>query len=626
MGFSVEATDDRGGPLTFQFNIAFGSEPFTVAQNFNVGSQTETGWVARPFFWAGTQGDGSYQIQAVAMNFNTGESDTAVLPFTFQTLVSGNQIAVVPTANPLVALAAVPPCEKGNLVRVTFQAQASSQMSRTPFQSCQAPASTNFYVAGLYAGMTYKIGFEIARRGIAFASGGRGGMRIVSGATTALFTAGEIPSTLSFPAPSLLEMDTSAVDQNAGIVLHSYISFRASQLFSPAATDLAGNVVWYYPSDDPNLLLTRPLRGGYFFVIHAGPLWNTGGVVSSQLIRKVDLAGNTIQETNIGLLQRQLAALGAPDLQPCSNIALPTPVGAACLTAFSHEAMELPDGKWAVIGSVEKVFPPGTQGDTTGLNVDVVGDAIIVLDPQLNVVWHWDAFEHAGGGTELDINRPAVLGETCTRTTGGCPPLILAGTPGLSASSNDWTHSNSLTYSFSDGNLILSVRDQDWGLKIDYRDGAGTGDVLWRMGPGGDFAFDNVAADPFPWFSHQHDIGVENDGTFTVFDDGNTRVATLGEGNSRGMALQIDENAMTVTPIFSQDLGYYAYALGSAQLLSNGNFFFQPGIATTKNESVCLEFSREAGQINGAAVYTEIEPVPSYRSARMPDLYTPPET
>ena len=60
---------------------------------------------------------------------------------------------------------------------------------------------------------------------------------------------------------------------------------------------------------------------------------------------------------------------------------------------------------------LQKIFPPGTQGDTSGLPVDIIGTMIIVLDNNWRVVWYFDAFQHAGGAPQLDINRPAVLGE-----------------------------------------------------------------------------------------------------------------------------------------------------------------------------------------------------------------------
>ncbi len=39
-----------------------------------------------------------------------------------------------------------------------------------------------------------------------------------------------------------------------------------------------------------------------------------------------------------------------------------------------------------------------------------------------------------------------------------------------------------------DGNLIISIRHQNWLVKIDYNNGAGAGDILWHLGYQGDFA------------------------------------------------------------------------------------------------------------------------------------------
>jgi hypothetical protein len=39
-------------------------------------------------------------------------------------------------------------------------------------------------------------------------------------------------------------------------------------------------------------------------------------------------------------------------------------------------------------------------------------------------------------------------------------------------------------------------------MRIDYQDGAGTGNLLWRMGLDGDFPFNNLNGDPcdsWPW-------------------------------------------------------------------------------------------------------------------------------
>ena len=88
-----------------------------------------------------------------------------------------------------------------------------------------------------------------------------------------------------------------------------------------------------------------------------------------------------------------------------------------------------------------------------------------------------------------------------------------------------------------DGNILYSIRNQDWVIKIDYENGAGSGNVLWHLGNAGDFQI--VSSDPSPWFSHQHDANFESDNvSFLVFDDGNTRVRNQSGGqDSRGQLL-----------------------------------------------------------------------------------------
>ena len=298
--------------------------------------------------------------------------------------------------------------------------------------------------------------------------------------------------------------------------------------------------------------------------LETGNGWNPNISTAGQYLREIDLSGNTVRETNVGVMQQQLLAIGATDFGPCGAVPIPAAIGAACLGGMHHDAIRLPNGYTMVSVGVEKIFPPGTQGNTTGLNVDIIGDGFVVLDQNFQVVWYFDSFQHDSGAPQLDINRPAVLGESCAAGQGGCITLYLAGTAGVATLANDWLHQNSIYFDPVDGDVILSSRHQDWLYKVDYNNGTGTGNILWRMGLGGDFTFNNINNDPYPWFSHQHDAGFDNTSTgeLTVFDDGNTRVAPppigLGSGNSRGMSLTVDQTHMTVTPLLSQDLGVYS--------------------------------------------------------------------
>mgnify|MGYP003345705836 FL=1 len=306
-----------------------------------------------------------------------------------------------------------------------------------------------------------------------------------------------------------------------------------------------------------------------------------GAPASQHLLQRFDLTGMIVQSTNAARVNEQLQAMGK-----------------RTITGFHHEARSIADGRVVVLAGVEQVLTD-VQGPGA---VDVLGDMILVLDKDLNVVWTWDTFDH------LDPHRAAILNEKCP---GACPPLQ------LSSVANDWTHGNAVEET-QDGNLLYSTRHQDWLIKINYDGGNGDGRILWRLGKDGDFAMQSK--DAYPWFSHQHDGNFDASGKLAVFDDGNTRVAQMGGGNSRGQVLQVDETHMTVTPYLNADLGVYAAAVGSAQRLRNGRYHFDAGFVQENKtiDSYSFEVS-PAGKID----YEAHQNVILYRSFRMQDMYTP---
>ena len=344
----------------------------------------------------------------------------------------------------------------------------------------------------------------------------------------------------------------------------------------PVAVDLEGNIVWFYTQ--PINVLTRPEPGGYFWGIaqdFAGDQWK-------QAVRLVDLIGLTVRETNAGRINEQLAALGK------------RPIG-----GFHHDALRLPDGNIALLAGVEN-WVTGDQGPG---RVNVLGDMILVLDQNLRVVWTWDGFDH------LDTKRQATLGELCNPQA--CPPLFAAKV------SNDWTHSNSLQQT-PDGNLLLSVRNLDWVVKIAYNNGEGDGRILWKLGKDGDFALSG-ATDSYPWFSHQHDAryvpGAPN--RIMILDNGNLRRDSIPAANTRGQIFELDETARTARLALNADLGRYSLALGSTQQLPNGNYFFVAGFLTDAS-GISLEVDAA-----GKPVFELQTRAPVYRSYRLPSMYGP---
>ena len=622
--WTVTATDSNPGPLTFRFNVSGPGGSFTLARDFNAGTLGSGIWTSLPFTWTPTQTEGIYQIQVVIKDFTSGETTSQTERFRVLPLVSGSTPVAVPTANPLVALFSAPSCAAGSSMRAWFQPQSRNPApTTTNWVKCHPPATMTFEVAGMYPNTKYNMFSQTLTAG-----------KTVNGPPLS-FTTGALPATIPFPTFQTVVPPGGQTDTADSVLLLTPLQFDNKPTFPAVATNLSGNIIWYYYPSAPGhyQVIMRPLPGGAFLSLQSGKAWNPA-TVEKQILREIDLAGNTVRETNTGALQQQLLAMGATDGAACNAFSSPAPVGAACLGSFHHDAIQtLPNGQTALFADIEKIFPPGTQGDASGLPVDIVGDMIIVLDANWQVAWYFDSFQHDGGGGQLDINRPAVLGETCVINQGSCPPMLLLG-PGIAPFAKDWLHANSLYYQPQDGSIIWSSRHQDWVMKVDYQNGSGTGNILWRMGLDGDFAFHNIYNDAWPWFSHQHDAGIENNGAgpLTVFDNGDTRVSQppvgLGSGNSRGMALTVDEKGLQVTPILSVDLGVYAQALGSAQLLSDGNYFFLAAdvlLAPTTVVSDSIEILPTAGTDTGTQVLS-LRSTQSYRAWRMPSLYTPPTT
>ena len=499
--------------------------------------------------WTASEHEGIYDIEVTAQDQGTGQTGAGTAAFQMNSRVTGTSPVITPTANPLVFLYSAPPCPLENRVRVQFQAPDGFVQS-TPFKSCQRGLSMNFYLAGLRANTSYSVRL-ITDTGSEFLWGPALTMT-TSGASI------QIPPSAVVQAPS---------PPPAGLLLHS-------AFYGPAyATDSGGNLVWYYPVN--YALLTRPEPGGRFLVLIA----NAPAQGSGEILREFDVAGNTLRETNTGRINAQLAAMGK-----------------STIGVFHHEALLLPDGNTAVLGTVEQVMT-GVQGSGA---VDILGDMILVLDQDYQVVWTWNSFDH------LDPHRAATLGETCPGL--GCPPIFAA------SHANDWVHGNALQF-LDDGNLLYSSRHQDWIIKLDYEDGTGTGNVIWRLGNQGDFQI--VSDDPSPWFSHQHGPEFASDGqTLAVFDDSNLRFAANKNAHSRGQVLVVDEQNMTATLQANTDLNGFSFAVGNAEPLPDGTVHFGGGWMSD-NSSLSLETDVTGNVLKWRRVNS-----PEYRSFRIRDLYT----
>ncbi len=503
--------------------------------------------------------EGPYTVTVVARDAaNASSTGTATASFTASSLVgSGGGPVVVGTTNPLVAVYSMT-CESGS-ARVMF-APAGAPISTgtaTPSKPCISGQSVNFVIAGMRQNTTYNLMHEIA------SSGG------LSTGPQIQFTTGAIPSSVPIPAMTV----QGATAGGEGIMLNAYLGGNNV----PIAYDTSGNVVWFnYPLfNDGSYTMVRPMNGGT--MILTGPNW----------LQEVDLLGNIVRETNVNRVGEELT--GSPF--NIINSSIPNRIA-----NFSHDAIRLPNGNTVVLSAIEQIANQG-QG-----NVDVLGDAVLVLDQNWQVVWAWNPF------TQLDVMRPAVLGETCQSYQGGCPLLTLVPSGG---SANDWTHANSLWYT-PDGNIVVSLRHQDWVIKIDYANGTGNGNVIWHLGNQGDFALTGGQQ----WFSHQHNVSVLGQ-TVLLFDNANGDYQQFG--GSRGLQLTINETTKTANIDVDSRLGVSSLAVGSAERLRTANLWYLWGFANGV-ESYAGEFNPTRPLATPQVTY-HMKSL-AYRSFRLDDLYT----
>jgi hypothetical protein len=188
-------------------------------------------------------------------------------------------------------------------------------------------------------------------------------------------------------------------------------------------------------------------------------------------------------------------------------------------------------------------------------------------------------------------------------------------------------------YSPDDGNLVLSIRHQSWVIKIDYANGHGTGDILWRLGNGGDFTLLNSTS-PADWFYAQHYAHISSSNStgvlqMTMFDNGDDRIldasgTTCGSTGapdcySRPAIFQIDENTKTAQILWAFPT-VYSFWGGDIQELPNSNLFVDVNTpADNLSGARILELTQEA---NPQTVWQlDINGQNSYRTTHLPSLY-----
>ena len=463
-------------------------------------------------------------------NVATDTPDTVAITGTSAVLPQGT---VGGTDNPQVALYTMTLPFPGS-VTVNFGTTTSYGLATWTQSTATDGGQVSIFVAGMLANTAYHM-----QASVALSNG------ITANDIDHTFTTGAVPANMILPATIKLG---KGVTPQPGLEVLNPLGTQTGVIVD----DLSGNELWtYHDPGNTSLNFIDGVKllpdGDFLMVIGAnsanplsGPL--PDGTINE--IREVNLAGDTVREITIDDLNAELAAA---DCAECH----------VTLDDFHHDVEPLPNGHWLVLANTTMALSPtSTPPLTDAPPATVLGDVIVDLDQNLQPVWAWNEFNH------LDPNRH---------------PFLFP----------DWTHSNAVVYSKDDGNILVSIRHQNWVVKVNYADGKGDGSILWRLGEGGDFTLEN-GTDPTDWQYAQHGPSFFSPNTAGVFllglmDNGNDRIfpadVTCGSSGappclySTVPIWQIDETAMTATLTFHQILptNLYNDFGGNAQLLPNGD-------------------------------------------------------
>ena len=473
-----------------------------------------------------------------------------------------NPGSVAATQNPLVATYTIP-IPLGASVQVQFGTDTTYGLSTSIVPSPTAGGAAAVLVAGMLASTTYHMQAIVDLAN---------GLQYMDADQT--FMSGAIPANI---LPNISTQLTGVGTPSPGVELLSLTQGATQNLLCAVATDLAGNVIWYYPL--PTGAYAEPIKllsNGHMLLLTAG---------SVNDIREIDLAGNIINQITLGSINESLTHVFA-------NFQIGN---------LSHDILVLPNGHLILLaGTAETINDvPGVPAGTV-----VAGNALIDWDPVQGAVWTWSTFEN----------------------------LSLTYAPnGLS----DWTHGNAVIYSPDDGDIIFSMRNQNWVVKINYQDGAGDGSIVWRLGPGGDFTLPNQEA-PIEWNYGQHYPSIQSlnsSGIFSLmlFNNGNNRLmdsnndvcGTTGVGTcySSVPIYQLNEYTKTASVLWENNLSpAYSICCGDALILPNGNAEFDVAFdQNTPNVSYIEEVTQT--QAPELIWKMNITGQLAYRGIRTPSLY-----
>jgi len=381
-------------------------------------------------------------------------------------------------------------------------------------------------------------------------------------AESATFTTGSLPDDMP-----PIEVEAQPDDMEPGLTLFDVIPLRFGEGDGEPtddgyliAVDSDGDVVWYHRQAHSIQDARQTEDGDILFIHH-----ETG-------VKRLDVMADALTEWSgtTGLEHAPEDSHGRP-YAGANAIKVET-------DQMHHEVIELPNGNLMTLSRVLEEIdgyaePICEEDDEFTGSYQVAADTVVEFDPaDGTVVNEWSLFDFVDPLGDVDRIRASEF----------CGQYLEEVYPERDA--RDWTHANAVVLDEERNAILVSARHIDQILAIRYQadDEGPAGELLWRLGEGGDFTLTEGE-----WFLHQHAPEVLDDGSIMVYDNGNERPGTsLDEPDnlpySRAVQYEIDTENWTATQVWEHRAdapgeAVYAPFVGDADVLDGGTVLITHG-------------------------------------------------
>ncbi|MBC8310687.1 MAG: aryl-sulfate sulfotransferase [Candidatus Marinimicrobia bacterium] len=252
-----------------------------------------------------------------------------------------------------------------------------------------------------------------------------------------------------------------------------------------------------------------------------------------------------------------------------------------------HHSIIKTDQSYFFLDAITETLPcPAECSTTAPENLSWVGDRIIEVDLEGNLLWEWSTFDYF---SELEYNPQWI------------PQAEVSG-------DFDWTHANSVFFDKNDEIVYVSFRNINRISAIDYN----SKELLWDIADpsymaevpyGGNFEF-----------SHQHSAQITNSGSLIFFDNGRDSMPE----RSKCMEIEIPEfgDPQLVWEYTLPD-SMFTLSRGECKRLGNGNTLITAGrsgnIIEVNTEGEIVWHLRATNEANVNVGF--------YWSQRIPNIY-----